>query len=69
MSEQRKITVEQDNPAWQEYDREVRIELWHNRHQTSALRLSRDEALNLWDKLAQFLDAPLEATNRPQEGL
>ena len=53
-SEKRKITVQQDNPVWQEYDREVLVELWHNNHQTTALRLSRDEALDLSEALMAF---------------
>lgn len=52
----RKITVQQDNPVWQEYDRDVLIELWHNKHQTTVLRLSRDEAWNLRYALARFLE-------------
>ena len=55
MNEQRKITVERDNPVWQEYDREVKVELWHNPNQTTSLRLSREEALSLRDALTSFL--------------
>jgi hypothetical protein len=55
MSEQRKITVEKDNPIWQEYDREVRIELWHNRNQVTPMRLSPAEAMTLLTKLQAFL--------------
>jgi len=64
MSEQRKITVERDNPVWQEYDREVKVELWHNPNQTTSLRLSREEAWNLRDELAEFLACPVQ---KPQE--
>ena len=56
MSEQRKITVERNNPIWQEYYREVQIELWHNAYQTTALLLSPDEARGLLRDLATFLD-------------
>lgn len=63
MSETRKITVEKDNPIWQEYDREVRVELWHNQHQVTALRLSHEEAWNLRYALARFL----ETTPAPRE--
>lgn len=55
MSEPRKITVAQDGPIWQEYDREVCIELWHNSQQTTTLRLSREEAQNLQEALTNFL--------------
>lgn len=55
MSEPRKITVERDNPIWQEYDREVRIELWHNQNQTTSLRLSPEEATYLHAALAKYL--------------
>ena len=55
MSEQRKITVERDNPAWQEYDREVRIELWHNRNQVTPMHLSPDEAMTLLAALQTYL--------------
>lgn len=58
MSEQRKITVEKDNPVWQEYDREVRIELWHNRNEVTPMRLSPDEARTLFTKLQNFLKEP-----------
>lgn len=55
MSEQRKITVERDNPIWQEYDREVKVELWHNRNQVTSLRLSPGEAKTLLDALNAYL--------------
>lgn len=55
MTEQRKITVGRDNPVWQEYDREVKVELWHNPNQTTSLRLSRAEARDLLNGLAEFL--------------
>jgi len=54
MSETRQITVKQENPVWQEYDREVAIELWHNEHQTTVLRLSPEEVRNLQAALAEF---------------
>lgn len=57
MSEQRKITVQQNNPAWQEYDREVLIELWHNAYETMSLELSHEEARTLLEWLAHFLGA------------
>lgn len=58
MSEQRKITVERDNPIWQEYDREVRIELWHNRHQVTSLQLSPKEAEALLAALQAYIEEP-----------
>lgn len=54
-SETRKIGVTQDNPIWQEYDREILVELWHNERQTTSLRLSREEAENLRDALENYL--------------
>jgi len=54
MSETRQITVKQEFPVWQEYDREVAIELWHNEHQTTVLRLSPEEVRNLQAALAEF---------------
>lgn len=56
MSEQRKIQVKRENPVWQEYDREVVVELWHNRNQSSLLRLSRVEARDLLAQLHQHLE-------------
>ena len=55
MTEQRKITVERENTIWQEHDREVKVELWHNPNQTTSLRLSRAEARELLNGLAEFL--------------
>jgi hypothetical protein len=57
MSEQRNITVERDNPIWQEYDREVKIELWHNPNQVTSLRLSPEEAGTLLVELRAYLEA------------
>jgi hypothetical protein len=54
-SEQRDITVKRENTLWQEYDREVAVELWHNQHQTTVLRLSPAEAATLRDKLVEHL--------------
>jgi len=56
MSDQRKITVGRDNPIWQEYDREVKIELWHNPNQVTSLRLSPNEAKTLLAALHAYLD-------------
>lgn len=55
MSERRKITVGQDNPIYQEYDREVLVELWSNPNQTVPMRLSREEAQDLQEQLTNFL--------------
>jgi len=54
MTETRKITVKKENPLWQEYDREVAIELWHNDHQTTVFRLSPEEVRNLQAALAEY---------------
>lgn len=55
MSEQRNIEVRQENNIWTEYDREVAVELYHNRNQSTTLRLSREEALDLSVKLSNLL--------------
>jgi len=55
-NETRKITVSKENPRFQEYDREVTVELWHNQHQTSVLRLSPVEARNLLDELSLYFN-------------
>lgn len=55
MSTPRDITVKRENPIWQEYDRVVAVELWHNAHQTTNLRLSLEEARNLQKALEHFL--------------
>ena len=52
----REITVEQENPMWLEYDREIVVELCHNDHQSTSLKLSRKEARELRDELAYFLE-------------
>jgi hypothetical protein len=57
MSQHRKITVGKDNPAWQEYDREVLAEVWHNAYETSALRLTHEEARTLHVLLGAYLEA------------
>lgn len=55
--ETRRITIER-TPAWQlEYDREIRIKLRHNAHQTSHLHLSRVEAATLLEALRNALDS------------
>lgn len=56
MSNPRKITVEREDPRWQEYDREVCIQLWSNQHQSTAFRLSREEFRNLRSALDEFED-------------
>ena len=58
-NEPRKITVQRENPIWQEYDREVCVELWNNPNQTTVFRLSREEAWSLRDELGEFLCLPL----------
>lgn len=55
MRARRKIEVKPDNPVWQEYDREVAVELWHNPNQSSLLRLSRVEAQDLLKQLTAYL--------------
>lgn len=54
-NEPRKITVQRENPIWQEYDREVKVEIWHNRHQTTAICLSPEEATILHAALTAHL--------------
>ena len=54
MTEPRTITVGPVNPTWQEYDREVLIELWHNATQSNAFHLSREEARRLCKALEQI---------------
>lgn len=54
--ETRKITVERENPVYQEWDREVAIQIWHNPNQVIGLRLSPAEAASLRDKLIEYLD-------------
>jgi hypothetical protein len=55
MSESRKIIVQKDNPIWQEYDREIAVELWHNASQCTVLRISPDEARDLHHQLDDYL--------------
>lgn len=52
----RKIAVDLEKSAWLEYNREVVVELCHNNHQSTSLKLSREEAWQLLGELAYFLE-------------
>lgn len=59
MSRPRRIVVAQEDPRWQEADRDVHIEVWHNRYQPTVIPLTRDEARRLKDLLENFLGEAL----------
>jgi len=61
MTKQRRITVKQEYADWQDDNREVCIEVWHNPNQTSTLRLSRGEAEALLADLLSFLNGDVAA--------
>jgi hypothetical protein len=54
--EPREIEVKAEDPRTLEYDRDVRIELHHNSHQSTSLKLSELEAADLLLKLEIELD-------------
>jgi len=56
MSEKRRIEVGEEDGRWLEYDRDFRVELYHNDHQTTILRLNRGEAEDLYEKLTNELE-------------